>query len=348
MLATHVEIVYGKSIVAEHVSRLGDYIVFTTEPAWKLSESFFRLNPPSAVIEINTLDQDKLDEIYKELSSTILNAGKRIVGIGGGTVLDAAKYFAYRQSTVPLLIPSITSTNTPFSDYISIRRNGGPFGFKVDGYPKKVVVDYDVIRLADPRLNRAGFGDLLYMQTTLNDWRLMHASGIGAELDASVEASIVEIMESTMKHAVDIGSITETGVRVLMDNTYRSTALYMDNLSMPIGAGSEHLFAWTMDLQVDKSLVHGEIVSLGIVISSFLQSEHLPDSRFLELRKALENAQVIYRPEQIGITWNDIEKALLSVNEYNRRVRHFHSVFELTEWTPELLNRVKEYVYDSI
>jgi glycerol-1-phosphate dehydrogenase [NAD(P)+] len=347
-MVKHIEVVYGKSIMAEDIKLLENYVVFTMDPAWELCKPFFSNYPPKAVIEIDTLDQERLDDMYAQLSTTVLSDGVRIVGVGGGTVLDAAKYFAYLQNTIPLLIPSITSTNTPFSDFISIRKNGGPFGFKVDGYPKRVIVDYDLIRLANPRYNRAGFGDLLYMQTTLNDWKLMHERGIGAAIDNGLESEIMEIMDLTMKHAVEIGSMTETGIRILMENTYRSSLMIMENLSMPIGAGSEHLFAWTMDLLADMPLVHGEIVSLGIVISSYLQSDYLSDSRFLELRKALDEAKVVYHPDEIGIKWNDIEKALLSVEEYNRRVRNFHTVFELTEWTPEVLRRVKDYVYNGI
>ncbi len=51
-----------------------------------------------------------------------------------------------------------------------LKKDGSAFGFKIASYPKQLVIDYDILSLSDQRLNRAGYGDLLYMQTTLNDW----------------------------------------------------------------------------------------------------------------------------------------------------------------------------------
>jgi glycerol dehydrogenase-like iron-containing ADH family enzyme len=343
-MAKHIDVVYGSSIIEGHLSQLGPYIVVTIEPAWAIGAPYFHAFPPKDVIHVDTLDEDKLNIIYERLSRNGMLVGVRIVGLGGGTVLDAAKYFAYLQQTVPLLIPSITSSNAPFSDFISIRRNGGPYGFKVDGYPKKVIVDTRLLQRADPRFNRAGYGDLLYLQTTLTDWRLMDERGIGTAMDPSVAASIVELMDTTIHHAAEIGSMSEPGIQSLMELTFRSAAFYIDHLTLPIGAGSEHLFAWNMDLLTEKPLIHGEIVSLGIVIASFLQAVYLP-SRHLELRQALDDAYVRYRPDDLGITWSDIESGLKSVQDYNQRVRRFHTVFELINWSPSLLKRVKDYIY---
>src|SRR5690606_18001843 len=176
--------------IADELKRMGDYLVMTMEPAWTLCEPYFRNHPPKSVFEVTTLDQVTLDEQYEQLIRSGAADGITFVGVGGGTVLDATKYFAYRQGSKPLLVPSITSTNAPFTDFISIRRNGGPFGFKIDGYPKKVMVDSELIRLAEPRFNRAGFGDLLYMQTTLNDWIISSGRGAGKPVDKEVAKSI--------------------------------------------------------------------------------------------------------------------------------------------------------------
>lgn len=339
-MVNHVETKYGKSILAGELQALDHYVLITNDAAWELCGKYFHLKPPIQVIMVETLDKECLDDIYNRVSGDL-----EIVGLGGGTALDAAKYFAYLNGKTPLLVASITSTNAPFTDFISIRKNGGPFGFKVDGYPKKIIIDYELISLADQRLNRAGFGDLMYMQTTLNDWRIMHQKGVGPVLDINIQETILQIINTTIKHAFEIGSITETGIRILMESTELSSELYMQNLTKPIGAGSEHLFAWNLELLTNKPLVHGEIVSLGIVISSFLQSSYLTDSSYREVRKALDDAQVTYHPDEIGVTWNEIEETLLTVEEYNRKIRNFHTVFELTEWTPALFKRIKRYIY---
>lgn len=331
---THIETIYGNGILEKELNGLEEYIVVTAQIPWQLHRKYFS-NKSIRVIMPETLEQSALDKI----ASTIPR-GVEIVGLGGGAVIDAAKYFAYLKDKTPLLIPTITSSNAPFSDFISVRKGGGPFGFKKDGWPKKIIVDYELIRKADPRLNRAGYGDLLFMQTTLNDWRIAAASGKGVPLDSEVEENMVKMIEHAIDNAEEIGLVTDQGIKKLMELTEKSTSLVMSNLSKPISAGAEHLFAWNLEIQTGRNFIHGEIVSLGIVIASFLQkNDHT------KLKQALDKAQVIYLPDQLGIDWDEVEQVLLTVKSYNRKVRRFYTVFEDVEWTPKLFKDIKEWIY---
>ncbi|WP_222429977.1 iron-containing alcohol dehydrogenase [Paenibacillus cremeus] len=324
------------------MEQLGKYVLVTMDAPWQLYEPLLRIKP-EAVLMVESLNKESLDKMVGNVPRDCA-----IVGLGGGTALDAAKYFAYSADQVPLLVPSITSSNAPFTDFISIRKNGTSFGFKVDGYPKKILIDYELIQMADPRLNRAGYGDLLYMQTTWNDWKIAQEKGIGPALDPEVEREIDRIVVSSLENAPEIGSLTQDGIRLLMENTQSSSELYMLNPTLPISAGSDHLFAWNLELTTGKPLIHGEIVSLGIVMSSFLQKSYLPESRYRELRKAMDEACVIYHPDQIGVTWDEIVRTLQSVESYNKEVRGFHTVFEWVDWTPSLWKRLKDYLYNGI
>ena len=330
----HIKTIYGDGILERELNRLGEFIVVTDKVPWQLYESYFT-DKVIRVIMPETLDQSVLDEIAATIPENV-----EFVGLGGGAVIDATKYFAYLKQNTPLLVPTITSSNAPFSDFISVRKGGGPYGFKKDGWPKRIVVDYDLIRKADPRLNRAGYGDLLFMQTTLNDWRMAASAGKGLPLDPVIEEIMITIIRQAMDSAEEIGSVTSRGIKLLMKLTEQSTRLVMSNLSKPISAGAEHLFAWNLDIRTRRHFIHGEIVSLGIVISSFLQKSY-----HTELKQALDKARVIYRPDQLGIDWNEIEESLLTVEAYNRKVRHFHTVFEDVEWTPQLFRDIKEWIY---
>lgn len=68
-------------------------------------------------------------------------------------------------------VPSIASSDAPFSDSISVRTDGEPTGMVVPGQRKRVVVDFELIQRAEPRLNRAGFADLLAHDVALRDCR---------------------------------------------------------------------------------------------------------------------------------------------------------------------------------
>ncbi|WP_099157009.1 iron-containing alcohol dehydrogenase [Virgibacillus ndiopensis] len=338
-LVQHIHTKYGKLLITKETINLQRYIIITMEIPWNLGKQFFEDNPPEQVILVDTLDKEKLDEISKTLIDNV-----EIVGLGGGTAIDAAKYFAYQHGKIPLLVPSITSTNAPFSDFISIKRNGSAFGFKVDGYPKRILVDYELIRLSEPRYNRAGYGDFLYLQTTLNDWMIASQKGLTKDVDQEIKEQIVQLVDSMTKRADEIGEMTEQGVHLLMENIKNSAELYILHPDKPISAGSEHLFAWNLELVTGKTYVHGEIVALGIVIASFLQQFYMKDSRYHMLLKAFDDASVLYRPDILGISWEEIEETLLTVETYNRKVRNFHTVFEFIDWTPELLDQLKRYL----
>ncbi len=114
----------------------------------------------------------------------------------------------------------------------------------------------------------------------------------------------------------------------------------MANPSMPISAGSEHLFTWNLEGVTGKHVIHGEAVALGILICSHLQKR---DHR--ELREAIETACIIYHPEEMGIEWHEVEETLLSVNDYNWRVRKFNTVFDEVMWTPHLFEELRELIY---
>jgi glycerol-1-phosphate dehydrogenase [NAD(P)+] len=322
--------VYGEDVLAGEVNRLGNYVVVTDEVPWRLYQDRFP-RQPVAVLMPDTLERFALDAMVPAIPE-----GATIVGLGGGSVIDMAKYFAYLRGETPVLVPTITSSNAQFSDFISVRRGGSPAGFKEEGLPRHVIVDFALIQMAEPRLNRAGYGDVLCMQTTLNDWRLAAAAGRVKPEDPVLEKAIMEMVRQAVESAAQIGPVSRRGIETLMKLLEDSTALVMANLSEPITAGSEHLFAWNLERITGRHFIHGEIVSLGIVICSYLQGSH-----HAELRNALEEAQVMYRPDELGIGWEEVEQTLLTVGEYNRRVRKFSTVFDEVDWTPRLLEEVR-------
>jgi glycerol-1-phosphate dehydrogenase [NAD(P)+] len=325
------ETVYGESVLAGELGRLGSYLLVTDEAPYGLCRD--RLGAePERILMPGTLEKSALDEMARDLPEEA-----EVVGLGGGSVMDAAKYFAFLLDRKPLLVPTITSSNAQFSDFISVRREGRPFGFKQDGWPRRIVVDYDLIGLAEPRLNRAGFGDLLFLQTALEDWRISNRAGRGEPVDPEVERAVEGLVDETILIAGEVGAVSRRGIEALMRLFEQSTELTASNPSAPIGAGSEHLFAWNLEGVTGRHFIHGEVVALGTVICSYLQR-----SAHAELVGALREARVVFEPSRTGVSWEEIEETLLTVQEYNRQVRHFHTVFDEVDWTEALLREVRE------
>ncbi|WP_099159501.1 iron-containing alcohol dehydrogenase [Virgibacillus ndiopensis] len=330
----NIEVTYGDEILDTHMRKLNNYVVITDPIPWNLYQHLFQ-QKPKKVIMPGTLDKDLLDEMIETIPQDV-----EFVGLGGGAVIDAAKYFAYLRDRTPTLIPTITSSNAHFSDFISVQRNGAAFGFKKIGWPKQVIVDYALIEMADPRWNRAGYGDLLFLQTALNDWVLAAQEGKAMPVDPRLEEAVKSIMQDAIEHAEEIGSMSKRGLDRLIKLIEKSSRLIMDNLTVPLSAGAEHLFAWNFEQVTGRHLIHGELVSLGIIITSYLQKRN-----YHELKDALDKANVIYHPDQLQVSWEEIKETLLTVGAYNRKFRNFYTIFDQVEWTKVQLKEIQDVIY---
>lgn len=204
-----VETGYGDNILSDEFDRLGEYVVITSRTPLALHAGPLP-GKPVAVMMPGTLERSELDGMVDQAPR-----GARIVGFGGGAVIDAAKYLARLRGEDVTLVPTIASSNGPFSQWISVRRNGRPDGFRDPGLRSCVIVDFALIGKADGRVNRAGYGDLLPLQTTLNDWRIAAAASRGAPLDPDIEATATELMRRALSSSREIGSLSRHGIEFL-------------------------------------------------------------------------------------------------------------------------------------
>ena len=120
-----------------------------------------------------------LEQAFLEQASAELPVFDSVVGIGGGMVVDAAKYMTYKRKGKLFLVPSITSSNGPFTSNIAVRKNNTNMGLSTDVVPNAVIIDYDLINAAEPRWNRAGFGDLYCLRSSMKDWERACQAGQG-------------------------------------------------------------------------------------------------------------------------------------------------------------------------
>ena len=330
----HIDSVYGDDVLAAAILSEEPYISIVDPIAWDLCKDRLPY-PPALVIEPQSLERDALDALARALPLQT-----RLVGVGGGLVIDATKYLALRESEylTPVLVPSISSSSAPFSDAITVRKDGVPVGMVRPGMPKRIIVDYKLISAASPRLNRAGYADLLAQSTALADWRLGAELGV-LEMDQHIFDRMQALMEKAFDIAADVATGSQDGILTLMRLFEKSSALAAEKPSLPAGAGSEHLLAWHLEGTTGRHFIHGEIVALGIVVTDYLQSGNRS-----RLRDALDLAHVVYRLSDLEITWEQLADALLSVSDYNQSVRHYCSIFDRTTWTPAMLEEVRRRV----
>jgi glycerol dehydrogenase-like iron-containing ADH family enzyme len=87
------------------------------------------------------------------------------------------------------------------------------------------------------------------------------------------------------------------------------------------GEGSEHFFAYAFEFVNGHTIMHGELGSLGVLIMSTLQG-----NRPEYAREIVQLAGVRHRPEELGITWPEIDAALEALPAFVAREGLWYSV----------------------
>jgi len=71
--------------------------------------------------------------------------------------------------------------------------------------PAQIVLDYDLLRSAPNRMNRAGAAEILCSHTALFDWCLAHAAGKDVQWDDDLERTTRKELAELEDHAPAIG-----------------------------------------------------------------------------------------------------------------------------------------------
>ena len=219
-----------------------------------------------------------------------------VVGVGGGALLDSAKFVASRVG-LPMVSVAANLAHDGIASPVAVLLNNGrrvSFGVPM---PVAVVVDTDVVRRGNPRLLRAGIGDVLSNLTSVEDWRIAYADGVDSY--DGMSASLARIAaEAVVYHPGDI--VDEDFLRTLAE------ALLMSGLAMA-GAGSSrpcsgacHEISHAIDYLTPRlSSPHGEQVGVGALMSSHLQGN---DALFGGILAALRRHGMPTSPDGLGLS----------------------------------------------
>jgi glycerol-1-phosphate dehydrogenase [NAD(P)+] len=312
------------------------YLVVTMADLWPRFEAQFGTGL-GAVHLVRSLERRDLDEAAAQYAG--INA---VVGLGGGQAIDVAKYLSWQLGIQLFQLPTALSVNAPFSHRAGIREDG-VVRYVGWALPQAIWMDWDIIRSAPPLFNRCGAGDILCYHTAHWDWRMAAERGRCEErwpFDQELADKAAAAKQRVIDSADAIRDLTDDGIRALAESLkWGGAAFGYDGWNPRHIEGSEHFLFYALEAVTGKKFIHGQAVSLGILVMSALQ-----DNEPERIRAIIDRIGIPCRPSDMDISWDDVAEALRRLPEVVKEGNLWYTVASDKVITSDFAAAVQEWI----
>jgi glycerol dehydrogenase-like iron-containing ADH family enzyme len=311
---------------------LGPCLIAVNDPPWSAIAD--QVPTPRTVVLAHDMEIAKLD---RDVERTSGDGAEVVVGFGGGTALDTAKYLAWKRGLPLVQIPTITSVDAGFTDAIGVRSEGR-VRYVGSIVPEEVVLDVALIRSAPIHLNRAGIGDVLSCHTGLHDWREAVDAGEGVPWHDAAAALGEALLGELDTMVANVHDATPDGVRWLAESYRRIGAACATLGHSRFEEGSEHFWAYAYEHATGVHHVHGELISFAVVAVAHVQDN---DAEFA--RDVVSRAGVRAHPDDLGISRSEFVDNLVGLRSYCHAEGLDVGVADLTDISVDAANRAFDF-----
>ncbi|NMC03975.1 MAG: iron-containing alcohol dehydrogenase [Candidatus Lokiarchaeota archaeon] len=311
---------FGETILSDVLDTLDDYIVVTMDEPWELLKSKLKTKPREVIFN-RDMQMATLEKIEKKQLKA-----KWIVGFGGGTACDTGKYLSWKWN-IPLIIsPSIISVDAWLCTSIAVRIDH-KVRYIGDVQPARVLVDYSIVKQAPKALNRTGVSDTISITTALGDW-LIARDSFGDKFDQAVFDEAKHVAETLMKAAKDIKDVSNKGIDALVKGYVDEVKICEAWGNARPEEGGEHFLAYCLEEITHGHYLHGNLIGLNILVVLKLQKEKAV-FKVEQLKQFFDDIGIEYAPGENGITRDQYQQALESVQAYVRREKLLNGLWSL-------------------
>ncbi|MET8695884.1 iron-containing alcohol dehydrogenase family protein [Streptomyces bauhiniae] len=227
-----------------------------------------------------------------------------LVGLGGGKIIDCAKYAAARVGLPLVAVPTNLAHDGLCSPVATLDNDAGRGSYGVPN-PIAVLIDLDVIRAAPTRFVRSGIGDAVSNVSAIADWELANRVN-GEKIDGLAAAMARQAGEAVLRHP---GGIEDNDfLQVLAE------ALVLSGIAMSVSgdsrpsSGACHEINHAFDLLFpQRAASHGEQCGLGAAFAMYLRGAH---DESAHMAGVLRRHGLPVRAEDIGFTVDEFVRVV--------------------------------------
>lgn len=283
--------------------------------------------------ELYLIEENSFEEAMELAKQMCMRDVEVVIGVGGGRVLDVAKYAGFVAKIPYICVPTTLSNDSLASPVAVLGTEGDARKTLKCAIPAGIVVDVNVIMGAPVSHLQSGIGDTISKYTALYDWKLDAAYRKDRVDDFSYLLS--DMAFSSLCYNEEKSLKSKEFIKIL------TQSLVLGGLAMEIAgnsrpsSGSEHLFCHSLEENYKEiQISHGMAVALGSLVSCRLQGRD--DSL---LRSVLEAYGMDMDPMNWGITKEIFTDAWMRAAD-TRKDRH--TILNEINLTQELLSEIYE------
>lgn len=282
--------------------------------------------------EMYLIKESSFDAAVSLAKYMAMNDIKTVIGFGGGTVLDLAKFAAYVSKARLISLPTTLSNDSLASPVAVLGTTGKARKTFRCTIPSAILVDTDVIMSAPRRQILSGIGDTISKYTALNDWKIAQNKDKEKVDDFAYMISKMAFNSICYNDQMDLGG--KPFIKIL------TQALVMGGLAMEIAgfsrpsSGSEHLFCHSLEenFSEEVNVPHGIAVAMGSYGACIFQNRNIE-----KITGVIKKYDIPIRPSEWNITKEIFINAWIQAPA-TRSDRY--TILNETDLSPERLGRI--------
>ena len=235
-----------------------------------------------------------------------LRAGtyEAVAGIGGGKTIDVTKFAAHMAGIPMVAVATNLAHDGIASPVSSLEHESGKGSYGVVA-PVAAIVDLDRVRAGEPRMVRAGIGDVVSKLSAIADWELAVADR-GEQIDG-LAVTLARTAAEAVVHQP--GTVADEDFLTVL-----AESLLMCGLAMSVAgssrpcSGGDHEIMHAIDHLFPGTANHGELAGVGALFCSHLRQN---DKHFTLISTCLARHGLPRTPGELGLTDAEFVKAVL-------------------------------------